>query len=197
MRPGVTEQTAATMPRSLWLSSALGRYRRDYPVIRWASEPHRLLKVPTGVRWDVVALPCATGIPLLKCLAGSPDQDELGPVLVDARTELTYWLMPPGSPAKISARQNLLSLPAGWLLTASDPDHACTPDCGARQPVIWAHWPSVNGTLTPPELLASRIPHPKHEGAARCLAMTRAIPSYPSRGLRSARVPRQQRNHPE
>lgn len=196
MRPGVIEQAAAAMPRSLWLSSALGRYRRDYPVIRWAAEPHRLLKVPTGVRWDVVALPRATGVPLLERLAGGPDRDELGPVLVDGRTEFTYWLTPSGTSAEISARQDLLSLPAGWLLSVSDPEHACRPECGARQLVTWAHWPSINGTLTPPELLASRIPHPR-EDVTRCLAMTRVIPSCPRRVLPPVRVPRQRCIHPD
>jgi hypothetical protein len=196
MRPGAIER-AAVMPRGLWLSSVLGRYRRDYPVIRWDTEPHRLFKVPTGVRWDALILPSTVGIPLLKRLTGGPEQDDLGPVLLDARTDLTYWLMPLGSSAEISARQGLLSLRPGWHLAVSDPDHDCSPDCGPRQPVTWAHWPSINGTLTSPELLASRIPHATREAATRCFTITRVIPSCPSRVRLSTRLPRQRRIHPD
>jgi hypothetical protein len=189
VRRPVTLEQAAAMPRNLWLAGALGPFRRDQAVIRWVSQAHRLLEVPAGVRWDAAVLPRPVGVSLLARLTSGVARERVGPVLLDERTELTYWLTPLDSTLAVSSCQDVRILAPGAHLAVSDPDHVCPSDCdaGDREPVTWAHWPSTNGILTPLGLLTSALRRPRPVDVFSRCARPHFAPSCPRRGVHAGR----------
>ena len=164
------------MPPGLWLAGTLGRQRRDEVVIRWATDSQYLVTLPSGVRWDAIAMSRSTGARVLEELLRAPEPTEIGPVLCDSRADRCYWLIPLGSflNCKAMPSEVRLLLP-GQGIEVPDPDHA--PACDPRnegqtpQPVTWAHWPTTNGTLTPPtRLIAPLTGLRRTRTPSRCLA---------------------------
>ncbi|MFD9124151.1 hypothetical protein [Kitasatospora sp. NPDC059571] len=142
------------MPPALWLAGVLGPARRDLTVLRWSGQPDLLVPLPTGIRWDTVALTAATGLPLLTAALAGAARERIGPVLLDARTAQTYWLLPPGSDsAWAHAHPQTSALAAGFRIEMPAPD---TPASGNTS-VGWAHWPALGGTLTPSRWLAAAL----------------------------------------
>ncbi|MFE0462296.1 hypothetical protein ACFW1A_23890 [Kitasatospora sp. NPDC058965] len=169
------------MPPAIWLLGVLGRQRRDQAFIRWAFvEPDRLIAIPTGHRWDTVSLPATIGLPLLAAALAGPCAHRLGPVLHDAATALTYWLIAPGPEQPwLDHHPQAHLVPAGEHIKvpnpAPDPDFIDGPAITEPAVVRWAYWPPVTGTLTSgrwlghslldPATLASAS-HPREAGAS-------------------------------
>ncbi|MFD9692265.1 hypothetical protein ACFXPX_43275 [Kitasatospora sp. NPDC059146] len=141
------------MPPGIWLLGVLGSTHRDRGFIRWLAEPDLLISVPTGSRWDTISLPAATGLPLLAAALAGPCAHRLGPVLYDATSDLTYWLIAPDQEQPWLGHHPLANLlPAGERLKvpnpAPDPDFIDEPASPGPAVVRWAYWPPVTGTLT-------------------------------------------------
>ncbi|MFE4599335.1 hypothetical protein ACFRKE_00585 [Kitasatospora indigofera] len=148
-------EQAAAMPPALWLAGVLGPQQRDRTVVRWLAEPDRLVPMPTGIRWNAISLEAATALPLLDAALDGPCAQRIGPVLDDARTGQTYWLIPPDqAPDWVMLHPQAHLLPAGHLLDIPDPE--ASPGL-----VRWIHWPAVNGTLTSAQWLRSTLLAPE------------------------------------
>lgn len=189
------------MSPGLWLAGTLGRQRRDGVVIRWVNDPHHLATVPSGVRWDTIAMPHSTGARVLEELLHAPQPEEIGPVLADTRTGRSYWLIPLGSfPTCRAMPPEVELLLPGQSLQVPDPDpdpDAPAAEEDAPQPVTWEHWPTTNGTLTPPGRLAALLTGLRRtRPPSRCPAGTIRRPgTCPRRHLHArTRPPRRRTN---
>lgn len=79
------------------------------------AEDGRMVMLPVGAMWDVVKTPSPLAIPVLERLLADPDDTAvLGPVLLDARRELLYWLVSPNSTDSYPPHATLLRAGA-WI----------------------------------------------------------------------------------
>lgn len=107
---------------------------------------------PAGVDWDAIRIPDATGLTLYGQLTADPDTaDRLGPVVLSARSQATYWLVTAGSghggwppSCRLLGRGSMLLLPEPGV------DARC-----AR----WLHQPTTPGRLTGAVWLADALHH--------------------------------------
>lgn len=167
------------MPPALWLAGVLGPLQRDRTVVRWLAEPDRLVPMPTGIRWNAISLVAATALPLLDAALDGPCAQRIGPVLHDARTGQTYWLIPPDqAPDWVTLHPQAHLLLAGHLLDIPDPGRTLEPDSPR---VRWVHWPEVNGTLTSPQWLRSALLAPEDLDRHTPAAASTGSPTTPGR----------------
>ncbi|MGX1547221.1 hypothetical protein [Streptomyces adustus] len=123
-----------------WL--AQGTSDRDKVLAAWHSEPHGMLLLPAGIRWDAVKLPREQGR-----LAYTRLQNRavaLGPILWDRWRDHMYFLVSTGSAALWPGPNPRLVTTGGWLV-APDP----------RRPLRRAVWLpcALDGSLTCPDQL--------------------------------------------
>ncbi|MFD9686768.1 hypothetical protein ACFWXO_13535 [Kitasatospora sp. NPDC059088] len=157
--PTTRRRTRPTLHPALYLARTLDRHDRDRAIVAW-SEPGTLLAIPTGQDWDTARMPVATGLAALARLQAEHRPDYLGPVLLDAATEVTYWLITRGTaPEHWSALgPGICLLPPGTTVDMPDPSPDRLPPLTTQpEPVRWLHWPVATSTLTPAVWLASTL----------------------------------------
>ena len=72
-----------------------------------------------GIAWDAVRIPLDTGTALYERLTATPETRQLlGPVIASPRSDVTYWLIAPGSTGSWPAPCRLLSHGSALLLPA-------------------------------------------------------------------------------
>ncbi|PYC83469.1 hypothetical protein C7C46_09050 [Streptomyces tateyamensis] len=150
------EQVArwAVMPPEIWLAGADRSSARYDTVIRWEQDRAYMAPLPCGVRWHALRMPEELGLAVLRALLATAAAQALGPVLHDRTEGLTVWLLPvePDTGAEWERLDPVLV-----LLTAGHTLQAPGPEVLGGEPVRWAHWPQIPGTLTPPDLLARAL----------------------------------------
>ncbi|MGW4756229.1 hypothetical protein [Streptomyces chartreusis] len=115
-----------------------GTSDRDKALATWHSEPHGILLLPAGIRWDAVKVLGEQG--RLAYVRLQNRGASLGPILWDRWRDHMYFLVPTGSAALWPGPKPRLITTGGWLATP-DPRRAprravwlCAPEVSLTRP---------------------------------------------------------------
>lgn len=127
-----------------WLADGSAQRGRERLV--WCRQPHGVMLLAAGIRWDAVKIPAKQGRWVHSRLQG--EGAPLGPVLWDRMREQMYFLVPAGFTRLWDGSGVRIVTSGGWL-AAPDP-------CRFLRRAVWL--PCVpDGRLTSPEQLGAAI----------------------------------------